>query len=82
MTNFCEERVFHAQEFFGATFDFRWQIVFWRFDACVFVDCKILIDTDTNSRQHLRAAYRRANGRFRTTPGRGLGARKGGSSLI
>jgi hypothetical protein len=47
MTDFCEERVFHAQEFFGATLDFRSQIVFWRFDACVFVDCKILIDTDT-----------------------------------
>jgi hypothetical protein len=47
MTDFCEERVFHDQDFFGATFDFRSQIVFWRFDACVFVDCNILIDADT-----------------------------------
>jgi hypothetical protein len=47
MADFYEERVFHAQDFFAATFDFRSQIVFLRFDACVFVDCKILIDTDT-----------------------------------
>jgi hypothetical protein len=47
MTDFCEERVFHAQNFFGETFDFGSQIVFSRFDACVFVDCNILIDTDT-----------------------------------
>jgi hypothetical protein len=47
MTDFCEERVFYAQNFFGETFDFRSQIIFWRFDACVFVDCDVLIDTGT-----------------------------------
>jgi hypothetical protein len=47
MTAFFEERVSYAQSFFGATFDFRSQILFARFDACVFVNCTILIDTDT-----------------------------------
>jgi hypothetical protein len=47
MTAFCEERVSYAQNFFGGAFDFRSQIVFRRFDACVFVDCNILIDAGT-----------------------------------
>jgi hypothetical protein len=47
MTAFCEEHVSYAQSFFGETFDFRSQIIFRRFDACVFVDCNILIDTGT-----------------------------------
>jgi hypothetical protein len=47
MTAFCEERVSYAQSFFGATFDFRSQILFSRFDVCVFVNCTILIDIGT-----------------------------------
>lgn len=47
MPTFYEERAFYEQSFFGATFDFRSRISFSRFDACVFVDCKILVDAGT-----------------------------------
>jgi hypothetical protein len=47
MTALFEERVFYAQQFLGATLDLRSQILFWRFDACVFVNCRILMDTAT-----------------------------------
>ena len=47
MTSLHEERVFYAQQFFNETFDLRSQILFWRFDACVFVNCKILLDDFT-----------------------------------
>jgi hypothetical protein len=42
-----EERVFYNQQFLGATLDLRAQILFWRFDACLFVNCRILIDAAT-----------------------------------
>ena len=47
MIALIEERVFYAQQFLSATFDLRSQILFWRFDACVFVNCKILFDAAT-----------------------------------
>lgn len=47
MSAFYEDRTFYEQSFFGATFDFRSRILFSRFDACEFVDCKILIDAST-----------------------------------
>jgi hypothetical protein len=47
MIALIEERVFYAQQFLGETFDLRSQILFWRFDACVFVNCKILLDAAT-----------------------------------
>lgn len=47
MPTFYEERAFYEQSFFGATFDFRSRILFSRFDACMFVDCKILLDAAT-----------------------------------
>jgi hypothetical protein len=42
-----EERVFYGQTFVDETFDLRSRILFCRFDACVFVNCKILIDNFT-----------------------------------
>jgi hypothetical protein len=39
--------VFYAQQFLNKAFDLRSQIFFWRFDACVFVNCKILLDNFT-----------------------------------
>jgi hypothetical protein len=47
MTVLREEHVFYAQQFLGATFDLRSQILFQRFDACLFVRCTILIDGAT-----------------------------------
>jgi hypothetical protein len=47
MTALREERVFYSEHFLGVTFDLRSQILFCRFDACLFVNCKILIDTAT-----------------------------------
>ena len=47
MTDLGEERVFYAQRFYGDTFDFRSQVLFWRFDACTFVDCRFFIDEAT-----------------------------------
>lgn len=46
-TDLREERVFFRESFYGETFDFRSRILFYRFDACTFVDCTLLIDTAT-----------------------------------
>jgi hypothetical protein len=42
-----EERVFYAEEILGKTIDLRSKILFWRFDECLFINCKILIDGST-----------------------------------
>lgn len=47
MTVLHEERVFYAERFVSETFDLRSRILFWRFDGCVFINCKILLDNFT-----------------------------------
>jgi hypothetical protein len=47
VTVLYEERVFYSEYFAGETFDLRSRILFWRFDACVFVNGKILLDNFT-----------------------------------
>lgn len=47
MNEFREERVFWQENFYGDTFDFRSQLLLWRFDRCLFVDCTFLIDAST-----------------------------------
>ena len=47
MTELREERVFWRESFFAETFDYRSRILFVRFDACVFVDCTLLLDAAT-----------------------------------
>lgn len=47
MTDLREERVFYGESFYGETFDLRSRILFWRFDACTFVDCILLLDAAT-----------------------------------
>lgn len=42
-----EERVFYGEHFFGETFDFRSRVLFCRYDACVFVDCKFFFNEGT-----------------------------------
>ncbi|MBN9007342.1 MAG: hypothetical protein J0H40_18250 [Rhizobiales bacterium] len=48
MTDLREERVFWRESFYGERFDFRSRIMFWRFDACLFVNCTLLMDDETD----------------------------------
>lgn len=61
MNELREERVLWQERFYGETFDFRSQLLLWRFDACLFVDCKILIDTATEQLAFTGCTFRDCN---------------------
>lgn len=42
-----EEHVYWRETYYARTFDFRSRMLFWRFDACIFIDCALLIDEST-----------------------------------
>lgn len=47
MSQVNEERVIWKQTFYSETFDFRGRINFCRYDECIFVKCKLLMDAET-----------------------------------
>lgn len=47
MPHVNEERVVWNKVFTAETFDFRGRLNFCRFDECTFVECTLLMDTDT-----------------------------------
>lgn len=60
-TELREERVFFRERFFCETFDFRSRILFWRFDACEFIDCTLLIDAATEQLSFTGCTFRDCN---------------------
>lgn len=56
-----EERVYWRETFFAQTFDFTSRMLFWRFDACIFVDCTLLIDTATEQLTFSGCTFRDCN---------------------
>lgn len=71
-----EERVFWREKFFGETFDFTSRMLFWRFDACVFVDCTLLIDAATEQLTFTSCTFKDCNvDRIDADEARGLIAR-------
>lgn len=61
MTDLREERVFYSESFYGETFDLRSRILFWRFDACTFVDCTLLLDAATEHVAFTGCAFKDCN---------------------
>ena len=61
MTDLREERVFWRETFFAETFDYRSRILFLRFDACVFVDCTLLLDGATEQVAFTGCTFRDCN---------------------
>lgn len=61
MTALHEERVIYAEQFSGETFDFRSRVLFCRFDACLFVNCKILLDDFTQQLAFTRCTFEDCN---------------------
>jgi len=59
--NLGEERVFWRETYFAHTFDFRSRMLFWRFDACVFIDCSLLIDTGTEQLSFTQCTFKDCN---------------------
>jgi hypothetical protein len=47
MPEVSEERVVWKETFYSETFDFRSQIIFRRYDECIFVNCTLLMDPGT-----------------------------------
>jgi hypothetical protein len=47
MPEVSEERVVWKETFYSETFDFRGQIIFRRYDECIFVNCTLLMDPGT-----------------------------------
>ncbi len=56
-----EERVFWRETYYARTFDFRSRILFWRFDACIFVDCILLIDPETEQLTFTECTFKDCN---------------------
>src|SRR4051794_18246963 len=57
MTGLHEERVFYNRHFMSETFDLRSKNLFWRFDACQFVNCEILVDNFTQQLAFTRCTF-------------------------
>lgn len=59
--NLREERVFWRESYHVRTFDFRSRMLFWRFDACAFVDCTLLIDPGTEQLSFTECTFKDCN---------------------
>ncbi len=68
-----EERVFWRETYYARAFDFRSRMLFWRFDACIFVDSTILIDAATEQLSFTECTFKDCNvDRIITDEARGL----------
>lgn len=56
-----EERVFWRETYHARTFDFKSRMLFWRFDACTFVDCLLLIDASTEQLSFTQCIFKDCN---------------------
>jgi len=56
-----EERVFWRETYHARTFDFKSRMLFWRFDACTFVDCSLLIDSGTEQLSFTQCIFKDCN---------------------
>lgn len=58
MITLNEERVFWNEVFYAETFDLRDRINFFRYDECIFVRCKVLMDAGTEQVAFTRCTFK------------------------
>jgi hypothetical protein len=61
MPDATEERVLWKETFYSETLDFRGRINFCRYDECVFVKCKLLMDADTEQIAFTKCTFKDCN---------------------
>jgi hypothetical protein len=61
MSTVYEEQVVWNEVFYAETFDFRGRLNFRRYDECIFVGCKLLMDAGTEQIAFTRCTFKDCN---------------------